>query len=105
MTIAPKKQRKDKGRIELLTTLRALASDEGLFDAFLTDLLTPGEFDEFSMRWQIVKLLASNIPQREVARRLNVSIATVTRGSRTLRESKKGFSRVLGWREKKTLTT
>lgn len=102
MNTAPLKTRK-KGHDELLYVLREIASDEDLFGAFLVDLLTPTERDDLAARWQIVKLLASNTPQRDIAQQLNVSIATVTRGSRALHDSKGGFSRVLGWRNKKTL--
>ncbi|MEK9169555.1 MAG: Trp family transcriptional regulator [Patescibacteria group bacterium] len=59
---------------------------------FLKGILTPGEFDEIVTRLQIVKLLKKGIPHQEIARRLKVGVATVTRGSRELRMGR--FSRV-----------
>ena len=51
---------------------------------FLKGILTPKEFDEVVTRLQIVKLLKSGLPHQEIARRLKVGVATVTRGSREL---------------------
>lgn len=61
----------------------------------LFDLLSPTEYKDLAVRWQIIKLLERNIPQREIAKRLHVSIATVTRGSRELMNKKGGFQKVL----------
>lgn len=52
---------------------------------FLKGILTPREIDELSTRLQIVKLLKKGLPHQEIARRLGVGVATVTRGSRELR--------------------
>jgi len=52
---------------------------------FLKGILTPGEFDEIVTRLQIVKLLKKGLPHQEIARRLKVGVATVTRGSREIR--------------------
>ena len=59
---------------------------------FLKGILTPSEFDELTTRLQIVKMLKKGLPHREIARRLEVGVATVTRGSRELRLGR--FSRV-----------
>jgi len=52
---------------------------------FLFGILTPKEVDEISTRLQIVKLIKKGLPHQEIARRLEVGVATVTRGSRELR--------------------
>ncbi|MDO8741596.1 MAG: Trp family transcriptional regulator [Candidatus Roizmanbacteria bacterium] len=59
---------------------------------FLKGILTPSELDELTTRLQIVKLLKKGLPHQEIARRLEVGVATVTRGSRELRFGR--FSRV-----------
>jgi len=59
---------------------------------FLKGILTPSELDELTTRLQIVKMLKKGLPHREIARRLEVGVATVTRGSRELRLGR--FSRV-----------
>lgn len=52
---------------------------------FLKGILTPRELEELTTRLQIVKLLKSGLPHQEIARRLKVGVATVTRGSRELK--------------------
>jgi len=54
-------------------------------EKILSGLLTPSELSEISKRLQILKLLESGMPQRQIAEKLGVGIATVTRGSRALK--------------------
>lgn len=63
--------------------------------AFLKNILTPSELEEISTRLQIVKLLKKGVSQREVAKTLNVSIGTVSRGSRELKYGEQGFNQIL----------
>ncbi len=55
---------------------------------FLKGILTPKELEEMSTRLQIVKLIKKGLPHQEIARRLEVGVATVTRGSRELRKGR-----------------
>lgn len=55
---------------------------------FLKGILTPKELEEMSTRLQIVKLIKKGHPHQEIARRLEVGVATVTRGSRELRKGR-----------------
>ncbi|MCL4364243.1 trp operon repressor [Patescibacteria group bacterium] len=52
---------------------------------FLKGILTPKELAELESRLQIVKLIKSGLPHQEIARRLKVGVATVTRGSREIK--------------------
>jgi len=61
---------------------------------FLDGILTPKEREELACRLQIVKLLKKGIPQHEIASKLGVGVATVTRGSKEI--AKGNFS--LLWR-------
>ncbi|MFA5770005.1 MAG: Trp family transcriptional regulator [Patescibacteria group bacterium] len=51
---------------------------------FLKGILTPRELEELTTRLQIVKLIKKGLPHQEIARQLEVGVATVTRGSREL---------------------
>lgn len=80
---------------ELHAILAKAAHNPALLDGFLQDLLTPQEYEEIAVRWQIVRLLAEGIPQRTIAKNLKIGIATVTRGSRELSNPKGGFRKLL----------
>lgn len=54
----------------------------------LNALLTPNEISEMQRRLQIFALLEAGVSQRDIAKQLGVGIATVTRGSRALKELK-----------------
>ncbi len=59
---------------------------------FLLGLLTPKEIEELPKRIQIVKMLKRGVPQHEIAQKLGVGVATVTRGSKEVQRGK--FSNV-----------
>lgn len=87
--------KKDKHKRELIQVLARVSRDKRLLQAFLKDLLTPTEYEEIIKRWQIIKQLDKGTPQREIAKNLGVSIATITRGSRELGDEQGGFKKVL----------
>jgi len=62
------------------------AKDPESMSNILQDLLTPSELSEISKRLQIIRLLKTGMPQRQIAETLGVGIATVTRGSRALKD-------------------
>lgn len=72
----------------------AKITDPKLMKLFLEDILTPTEFAEIKRRMQIIKLLKHGLTQREVARRLKIAIATITRGARMLKNPKGGFNQI-----------
>lgn len=79
---------------ELAKTIASMKNKKVIKD-FLTNILTPAELEEISKRLQIVKLLHKGVPQRKVAEKLNVSIGTVSRGSRELKYGAPGFRKIL----------
>ncbi len=66
--------------IELLITIKNKQDMEN----FLMGILTPKELEEIPARLQIVKLLKKGLPQQQIAEKLGVGIATVTRGSKEI---------------------
>ena len=55
---------------ELLDVIQEAAKNRRFLDEFLKDLLTPNEYRELAVRWQIVRLLADGVPQRTIAKNL-----------------------------------
>ena len=58
----------------------------------LKDLLTPKEVESLAERWQEIQLLATGATQRDVAKKLGISISKVTRGARMLQYGSGGFA-------------
>lgn len=71
--------------------MRSLKSEKELED-LLKAILTPQELEVIPKRLEIVKMLKAGVPQRKIADKLGVGIATVTRGSKELH--KKNFKTV-----------
>lgn len=65
----------------LLATARTTEAVAGI----LQELLSPHELDALAERWQIVQLLLDGCSQRDVRDRLQVAIATVSRGARVIK--------------------
>ncbi len=69
---------------ELVNHLLVIDTPKGLEEA-LRALLTEGELADVAKRLQIIELLQQGMPQRQIADKLGVGIATVTRGSHHLK--------------------
>lgn len=76
----------DPYKAELIRHLLAIDSPDAM-DTALESLLTPAEYQEISKRLQIFKLLNEGVAHRKIAELLGVGIATVSRGSRALRDT------------------
>lgn len=71
-------------REELFHLVAAARTTEAVA-GILQELLSPHELDALAERWQIVQLLLDGCSQREVRDRLQVAIATVSRGARVIK--------------------
>ena len=73
-----------KDLIELFLSIKNREEMEDL----LLGILTPKELEEIPTRLQIVRMLKRGISQHEIAEKLGVGIATVTRGSKELQKGR-----------------
>lgn len=71
---------------DLVETLLSIRESKAM-RKFLIGILTDMELEDIPKRLQIVRMLKKGVPQREIAEKLGVGIATITRGSK---EVKKG---------------
>lgn len=69
---------------KLLSSLKDAKEAEEL----LTILLTPAEYEDVIKRWQIIRLLFENKPQRLVRDKLQTAIATVSHGAREVKSKR-----------------
>ncbi|MFA6093452.1 MAG: Trp family transcriptional regulator [Elusimicrobiota bacterium] len=67
--------------------LGALVSikSEARMGRFLKEILTPDELRSVMLRWRLIQMLNSGHSQRDIARRLRISLCKITRGSRILK--------------------
>ena len=85
----------DQYKKELIEVVYKIAKDKNLLADFIKDILTPREFENIGVRWQIVKRLAKGEHHQSIAADLHLGVATVTRGSREMRKKEGGFRRTL----------
>lgn len=81
--------------VEIEEILAKASKNKKLLREFLFDLLSPAEYKELAVRWQIVKLIHKGLTQREIAKKLKVSVATVNRGVREMLNKKGGFREMI----------
>ena len=71
----------------LVNHLLAQETAEQMEEA-LGELLTSSELLDVAKRLQIFEMLEQGVPQRQIAEKLGVGIATVTRGSNAMKTRK-----------------
>lgn len=79
-----------------ISRVLAGTDDPALLEGFFREILTPKEVRDISSRWELVKLLAAGVSQREIARRLHLSLCKITRGSRELKKQDSALRRLIG---------
>lgn len=89
------KNNSDQYKKEIIEVISKISKDKQLLADFVRDLLTPHEFENVAVRWQIVKRLEKGEFQGSIAEALHLGISTVTRGSREMRKKEGGFKRAL----------
>lgn len=72
---------------ELAEAILSLKTKEDMVD-FLQGILTPKELEEIATRLRIVKLLKKGVAQHAIAAKLGVGVATVTRGSKEIKNNR-----------------
>ncbi len=85
------KEQSEKYTEELIGILHKNSNNKELLREFLKDLLTPSEYRDIGIRWQIIKRLVNRSTHRQIASDLKIGIATVARGSRELNDKNGGF--------------
>lgn len=94
------KKHSENYKNELVEILRKISHDRQLLKGFLEDIFTKDEFETISVRWQIVKRIAKGERHRDIAEDLGLGVATVTRGSKEMKEENGGFKKVLRFLDK-----
>ena len=69
--------------------------DPKLAKQFLEDVLTPGERKEIDLRLKLLKMLMEGVSQREISKKLGISLCKITRGSTVLKYGKGAIKKLL----------
>lgn len=68
----------------LIQTLCAISDPKEML-IFLDEVLTPTERKNLLLRWQLMEMLNDNVPQRDIAATLHISLCKITRGAKILK--------------------
>lgn len=79
---------------QLARAVAALRTEDEAI-AFLRDLCTVRELQEFSQRWQVARLLDEGIPYHAIGERTGASSATISRVNQWLRYGRGGYRLVI----------
>lgn len=78
--------------MEILAYILASETNEEFFQELLKELFTKDERDMICQRMKIVTLLKKKIPQYEIAKMLNASLCSITRGAKELKKPNSALS-------------
>lgn len=78
-----------------LCAIFTAVDNEQLMADFFECMFTPAELKDFTKRWNLVKELDAGTTQREIARKYNLSLCNITRGSRELKKEDSAFRKIL----------
>lgn len=81
--------------IREICNLVVKSQDPGLVYEFFGCLFTKSELSDFSKRWSLVKELRAGTTQREIAKKYNISLCNITRGSKELKKEDSAFKKML----------
>ena len=70
---------------EICTVLCRIDSPDQMRD-FLSEILTPAEQRDLTLRWELMRRLKKGMPQRQIARDLGISLCKITRGAKILKQ-------------------
>ena len=70
-------------------------NDRNFMKNFMECLFTPAERDDFANRWILVKEIDKGVTQRDIAKKYNMSLCKITRGSKELNKKDSAFRTVL----------
>lgn len=74
--------------------------DADFIRRFFDDLCTKAELVDFAKRWLLVREIDKGTTQREIAKKIHISLCKITRGSRVLRKPDGAFRAMLDEKKK-----
>lgn len=78
-----------------LCSIVAKINDAKFINDFFECLFTDAERKDFAERWILVKELENGTTQREIAKKYNMSLCKITRGSKELHKENSAFKKII----------
>ncbi|AQQ71192.1 Trp operon repressor [Limihaloglobus sulfuriphilus] len=82
----------DKDLLEIIAEM----DDPAELGKFFQELFTKSEIEKFKKRWKLIKLIDQGMPQREIAKKMRISLCKITRGSKILKDKNSITRQLLG---------
>ena len=92
------KEKKFKKEQNELIDIFCDITDKKMMGGVFSELFTPAELKDFTLRWALLKLLKKNYTQRDIASQLGISLCKITRGSRLIKNQKSLVNSILNTR-------
>ncbi|MBW2632218.1 MAG: transcriptional regulator [Deltaproteobacteria bacterium] len=70
-------------------------SDFKEMKAFIEEILTPKEIEDFALRWKLLQELHEGSTQRSIASKYGISLCKITRGSKILKKDNSITKKIL----------
>lgn len=72
--------------LEELIEIFAKTADKKQMRKLFEEILTKSELKDVEKRWYLLKELYKGVPQRKIAKDMEISLCKITRGSRVLKQ-------------------
>ena len=72
--------------IEGLVSTLCRINDSRKMQDFMREILTPAEFHDLALRWELMERLQEGYTQRQIASDLGISLCKITRGAKILKK-------------------
>jgi TrpR family trp operon transcriptional repressor len=79
------KKRAGGSGIEWIVEVLCRIENRQEMERFLSEILTPAELQDLTLRWELMRKLSLGVPQRQIASELGVSLCKITRGAKVLK--------------------
>ena len=87
----------EKDYNDLIKVFTKIDNEDDMRELF-SEIFTPNENKDFTLRWKLLNDLYKQMPQRTIAKNLNISLCKITRGSKMLKKENGIIKKILSTR-------
>ena len=87
----------EKDYNDLIKVFTQIDNEDDMRELF-AEIFTANENKDFTLRWKLLNDLYKQMPQRTIAKNLNISLCKITRGSKMLKKENGIIKKILSTR-------